>query len=91
MVMPEDEEACPGSIWITDEYEVIRKGESEIELPIWRVSWVQDAIKKSWGWAVSVLNSIGKRDVRIGQVIVGGQAVCPRRRAANMPKLSLKR
>ncbi|KAJ9615169.1 hypothetical protein H2200_001243 [Cladophialophora chaetospira] len=68
VVMPEDEEACPGSIWVTDEYEVIRSGESAIKLPVWRVSWVQDKINKSWGWAVSVLSRMRKRDLRLQQV-----------------------
>ncbi len=74
VVMPEDEDACPGSIWVTDEYEVIRNGESEISLPVWRVSWVQDKIKESWGWAVKVLIMVTKRDLRMEQFFLGGQA-----------------
>jgi hypothetical protein len=69
VVIPEDEIACPQSIWITDEYEVIKSGESAIRLPVFRVSWKQDMLKKSWGWVVSVLSTLEKREVKLQQVV----------------------
>ena len=76
VVMPENVEACPGSIWVTDEYEVIRKGESRIELPVWRVSWTKDKAEGLWRWVVKVLGGVEKRDVVAdGQKVIWGAAV----------------
>jgi hypothetical protein len=58
LVLPEDEEPCPHSIWVTDEWEVIRSGESKIVLPVWRVSWTWDKVKGLWGWAKKVLGHV---------------------------------
>ena len=70
--MPEDEEPCPDSIWVTDEYDAIRNGLSRIELPVWKVSWSLDRVRGAWGWVRRILSAatggsevgIGKRDVR---------------------------
>jgi hypothetical protein len=67
VVLPEGEEPCPGSIWVTDEYDAIRNGQSRIELPVWRVSWSVD-LKR---WVRRVLDAsiagggrkVGRRDV----------------------------
>ncbi|KPI40434.1 uncharacterized protein AB675_7584 [Cyphellophora attinorum] len=37
-----DEAVCPNSIWVTDEYEVIREAQGTIELPVNRISWVPE-------------------------------------------------
>jgi hypothetical protein len=57
VVMPVDSEACPGSIWVTDEYEVIRNGESGIVLPVWRVGWLEEKGK----WDVKELEQRSRR------------------------------
>ncbi len=70
--MPEDEEPCPDSIWVTDECDAIRNGLSRIELPVWRVSWSLDKVRGAWGWVRRALSAasgggeigIGKRDMR---------------------------
>ena len=74
--MPENEEACPGSIWVTDEYEVIRNGESRIQLPVWRVSWVESKVRGAWEWVAKVLSSgVQKRGlVEDAQVVVSEAA-----------------
>lgn len=76
--MPEDEEPCPDSIWVTDEYDAIRNGLSKIELPVWKVSWSLDRVRGAWRWVRRILSAatgssevgMGKRNVRgtVGEV-----------------------
>lgn len=40
-----DEEVCARSIWMMDEWEVIRRGRGSVRLPVWRVSWL-DRVRK---------------------------------------------
>jgi hypothetical protein len=61
LVLPtevKDEDVCRESIWVTDEYEAIRSGDSGIVLPIWRVSWreMEDGV---WGWIKQQLRAVG--------------------------------
>lgn len=63
LVLPgnvKDEEVCRESIWVTDEYEAIRAGDSGIVLPIWRVSW-REIEKGVWGWIKQQLRAVGLR------------------------------
>ena len=50
LVIPENEEPCPTSIWVTDEYDAIKNRLSRIELPIWKVSWGRNPFSGVWGW-----------------------------------------
>lgn len=61
LVLPEgvkDDEVCRESIWVTDEYEAIRNGESGIVLPILRVTrrWVKPGV---YSWFVNSLDAMG--------------------------------
>lgn len=61
LILPDglkDEEVCRESIWVTDEYEVIRSGDSGIILPIWRVSW-REVEKGVWAWIREKLQALG--------------------------------
>lgn len=63
LVLPDgvkDEEVCRESIWVTDEYEAIRAGDSGITLPIWRVTW-REVEKGIWGWTREQLRAAGVR------------------------------
>ena len=92
VVMPVDEDACPNSIWLTDEYEVIRRHESKIELPIWRVSWAQGGPKGVWKWMVKVLSANGGIRVRglmtdVQEILVKSTEDSEREVQARMQKL----
>ncbi|ETN43104.1 uncharacterized protein HMPREF1541_02262 [Cyphellophora europaea CBS 101466] len=59
LVLPDgvkDDDVCRESIWVTDEYEVIRAGDSGVVLPIWRVTWRRDA-GGVWKWFVDILKA----------------------------------
>jgi hypothetical protein len=71
LVIPEDEEPCPTSIWVTDEYDAIRGGLSRIELPIWKVSWSLDRVQGIWSWVRKALSStVGKVEVDTDRIKV---------------------
>lgn len=63
LILPDaikDEEVCRESIWVTDEYEAIRAGDSGITLPIWRVTWRQ-VEQGVWAWIKEQLKAVGIR------------------------------
>lgn len=63
LILPDgikDEEVCRESIWVTDEYEAIRAGDSGITLPIWRVTW-REVERGVWAWIKEQLKAVGIR------------------------------